>query len=409
MPRSRADGTPARPPRRRRLTPRIVRSIKPEPTAFSIWDTHTRGLALHVVPTGGRSWKYVYSRGGRSRWLHIGRADAITLAAARRIAADHAAAVANGGDPVAEGRARGAGTFGEVAARYVDEHAKRKNKSWRQADELVRRYLLPRWGNLDVRAITRADVRRLVGAIAAPVLANLVLASASAIFSWAIKQDVVATNPCTGVERNEVRSRERVLSDAEVPLFWRAFDDAGLIRSAALKLILLSGARPGEAAHMRREHVKDGWWRQPGEADANWPGTKNANSHDVWLAPAARAIVDELMDGEAPTGFVFATDGGGPVTDLSGAMRAICKRLDVPRATPHDLRRSFATRAAALGFDRHTLGRLLNHVDPGVIARYDRHRYQRENVRAWEAVAAHVVGLATGEPLVGGNVVRMGA
>ena len=407
MPRPRTDGAPARPPRRARLTPRMVRSVRPEPTAFSIWDTHTRGLALRVVPTGARSWKYVYSRGGRPRWLHIGRADAVALADARRIAARHAAAVAGGGDPLAERRARGGGTFGEVAARYVDEYARRKNKSWRQADDLVRRYLIPRWGNLGVGAITRADVRRVFGGIDAPVLANLVLAAASAIFSWAVKQDVVAANPCRGVERNAVRSRDRVVLDAEVPLLWRAFDDAGLIRGAALKLILLTGARPGEACHMRREHVKDGWWHQPGEADAHWPGTKNSNSHDVWLAPAARAIVDELTDGAAPTGFVFATDGGGPVADLSGAMRVICKALNVERLTPHDLRRSFATRAAALGFDRHTLGRLLNHVDPGVTARYDRHRYRTENMRAWEAVAAHVVGLATGEPAADGNVVRM--
>src|SRR5262249_45912012 len=120
-----------------------------------------------------------------------------------------------------------------------------------------------------------------------------------------------------------------------------------------------TGARPGEVAHMRREHVVDGWWTLPGTPvpDIGWPGTKNSVSHDVWLAPAARAIVDELVDGTGPSGFVFATERGGPVADLAGAMRAMCKALGVPRATPHDLRRSFATRAAALGFDRHCLHR----------------------------------------------------
>ena len=58
-------------------------------------------------------------------------------------------AVARGKDPAAEKRAeRGAGTFAELAARYVESYAKKRNKSWRQADTLVQRYLLPRWGKL---------------------------------------------------------------------------------------------------------------------------------------------------------------------------------------------------------------------------------------------------------------------
>ena len=44
---------------------------------------------------------------------------------------------------------------------------------------------------------------------------------------------------------------------------WLAFDDAGLIVGSALKLILLLGQRPGEVAHMRHEHIKDGWWEMP--------------------------------------------------------------------------------------------------------------------------------------------------
>jgi len=50
-----------------------------------------------------------------------------------------------------------------------------------------------------------------------------VLASASAIFTWAIKEEIITDNPCKLVERNETRSRERVLSDRELPLFWGAF------------------------------------------------------------------------------------------------------------------------------------------------------------------------------------------
>jgi integrase len=135
---------------------------------------------------------------------------------------------------------------------------KRRNRSWKQADALVRRHLLPRWGKLQAASITRGDVKTAIAEITAPIVGNQTLAAASAIFSWAIREGIVALNPYALVERNETKSRERVLSDSEIPTFWRAFDDAGLGASTALKMILLTGQRPGEVAHMRREHIVDG-------------------------------------------------------------------------------------------------------------------------------------------------------
>jgi hypothetical protein len=51
--------------------------------------------------------------------------------------------------------------------RYVAEHACKHNKSWRQAEALVRRHCLPRWGKLQPTTITRADVRTMLAPIAA--------------------------------------------------------------------------------------------------------------------------------------------------------------------------------------------------------------------------------------------------
>lgn len=222
---------------------------------------------------------------------------------------------ARGNDPVAERRAeRNAGTVADVAARYVETYAKRRNKSWQQADTLVRRYLLPRWGKLHLAAVTRADVRAMVSRIEAPVLANQVLAATSAIFSWAMKQDIVDRNPCVGVDRNPTKERERVLSDGEIVRFWSAFDDIGLVAGTALKVLLLTGQRPGEVAHMRREHIRDGWWDLPGEPvpKLGWPGTKNKQTHRVWLARQVRAII-AAVDDEATAGFAFPGPRGRPI------------------------------------------------------------------------------------------------
>ena len=147
MPRPRRDGAPARAPRRRRLTELGVRNLKPEGSAYLVWDELQRGLALRVQPTGRRSWQVIYSQRGRPRWYHIG--NAIGLADARRLAARVMLEVAEGRDPAAERRAqRSAGTFEELATRYIEQHAKKHNRSWKQSDALVRRFLLPRWGKL---------------------------------------------------------------------------------------------------------------------------------------------------------------------------------------------------------------------------------------------------------------------
>jgi integrase len=397
MPRPRRDGAAAREARKQRLTDRSVRAIKPEAAAFAVWDTYQRGLALRVQPTGQKAWKFVYSR-GKPRWYHIGDA-AIGVDEARKIAAEVMIEVARGKDPVAERMAaRGSGTFGELAERYVEEYAKRKNKSWRQADALARKHLMPRWGKLDARSITRSDVRAVVGQIESPSVANQVRLAASAIFTWGTKQELVTVNPCKGIEENKVQSRERVLSDSEIPQFWAAFDSAGLVRSSALKVLLLTGQRPGEVSCMRREHVDGGWWTMPGAPDEKlgWPGTKNEQTHRVWLPEAARAIVAEL--GDASTGFVFTVGSRGNAVDgLDDDMRAICAELKVKdKVTPHDLRRTHGTTVTRLGFGRDAMNRIQNHREGGIADVYDRHEYAEENRKIMEAVAARVAALAEG-------------
>ena len=197
-----------------RLRELSVRNAKPKAKAYMIWDVMQRGLGIRVQPTGAKAWKCVYSRHGRPRWLHIGDASAIGLADARTLAAEAMLEVARGKDPAAEKKAeRGAGTFAELAVKYVEQHAKRVNKSWHQGDTLVRRYALPRWGKLQASTITRSDVKAMMASIEAPVLANQVLASVSAIFTWAVREEILPANPCKLVARHAVRSRERILAD----------------------------------------------------------------------------------------------------------------------------------------------------------------------------------------------------
>jgi integrase len=384
MPRPRRDGSTPAAPRKQKFTDSGIKRLKPQPHAYAVWDTRQPGLAVVVQPSGHKAFKFVYSFRAKPRWYHIGNA-AIAVADARKFAAAVLLKVVEGRDPAAEKKAeRGGATFGELALTYVERYAKKKNRSWKQPDALVRKHLLPRWAKLPAADITRSDVKAMMARIDAPVVANQTLAAASAIFAFAIREDILKTNPCRAVERNPTKSRERVLSDAEIPLFWAALDDAGLVESMALRMILLTGQRPGEVAHMRTEHIKDGWWELPGHPipALNWPGTKNGATHRVWLPKPAQ----DLLAAMETQGMVFKGVRGKTVdgTALAGAMRAVCTKLNVERATPHDLRRTHGTTIAALGSSRDAMNRVQNHKDGGIASVYDRHSYAVENKKSWK-------------------------
>jgi len=246
-------------PNKQKLTSLTVTKLRPAAKPYLVWDSYQRGLALQIQPSGYRSFKLIYRHRNRPRWYHIGAADAIALADAGHIAAELMLEVIRGKDPATEKRAeRDAGTFADLAQRYLEQHAKKRNRSWKQGDALIKRNALPRWGKLQADAITRADVKALMRSMDdAPMTANLTLANASAIFTWAVNEEILSVNPCRGVARNPTTSRERVLADGEVPLFWQAFCEAGLI-GAALQVLLLTGQRPGEVAHMQHEQISDG-------------------------------------------------------------------------------------------------------------------------------------------------------
>jgi integrase len=396
MSRPKNDGSKAAEPNKMKLTKFHVQKLKPRATPFNIWDTKTPGLVLRIQPSGHKAFKFVYSFRGRPRWYDIGW---VGLQHARNIVDEQLRPTfARGKDPVAERQAEyGTGTFGELADRYLEQKLKagKRCKSYKHARHLVETYLFPKWKKLDAKSITIDQVEKLFDKIKAPVLANRVLAAASPIFNWGLTKRLVTVNPCRGIMRNETKPRERVLSESEIKTFWQAFSSAGL-RGSALKMILLTGQRPGEIAKMRREHLIDGWWQMPGSPvpALGWNGTKSGASHRAWVSEAARAVIAELPD--SPTGFVFSTPTGKAVRKLSAAMQAICKQIGAERITPHDLRRTFCTRMASLGYDRHAQNRVTNHKEGGIADVYDRYRYEKENKAIMEAVGSHILELANG-------------
>ena len=389
MPRPSRDGRPARPTNKRNLSDRHVRSIVPDLSRVVItWDARQPGLCVAAHPSGKKVWRIVYRRNGRPVWVTLGDARSITLADARKLAARVALEVAVGKDPAAERRAeRAADTFAALAERYVREWASKRNKSWKQTDAIIKRSLLPRWGRLKVRAITRAEVRSLIGGIAAPAAADAALAAASQVFSFGVQMEIIPFNPALGVARSPKRSRERVLTDDEIALLW-----PGLC--PAFRLILLTGARPGEIFAMRKEDISsDGIWSLPGEVIGDWPGTKSGRGRSIPLSAPAMAIVEEHL-----------TDRSRRRSEAR--LKRLWQRHEIEQINPHDLRRTNGTMVTRLGLGRLAMSRLLGHADNSVSTIYDRHSYRDEDRRAVDAVARHIIAIVEGTTATE-NVVRL--
>ena len=300
------------------LTDRLIRQAELKPTAYVLWDQVQIGLCVRIQPTGTKTFKCWYRVGGRLRWYSIDRFGAVGLAEARQIARTIRARAALNQDPQADKLAQRSGdTLDNVYKQYLENKLKvgGRTKSWQQPDKLMRRYILPTLGARKVKDITRQDLWRIFDKLGnRKSLANQVMASASSVFNWAVRREIIRDNPCRAIDRHKTQASTRYLTNDEIRTVWPLFEDLGLYQSLVLKLVLLTGQRPGEVRHMRWEHIvtqRDGskWWNMPGEAiEGIWPGTKNGKDHQILLTAPVVELLQEL---ELHTkGFVFEFEQG---------------------------------------------------------------------------------------------------
>jgi integrase len=329
--------------------------------------------------------------------------------------------VADGVNPVerkrAERRTASVRSFEAVAERFLNEHARRKKKSADQDERNLRLHVLPAWKNRAIHDIRRGDVIELVEGLIAdqkPVLANRVQSLISSIFSFAIDSDLVDANPCARLrKRGEERAIDRVLTDPEIQLFWKrvVLPPVGRAVGLAMRLQLLTGTRPSEAAGARLEEFS----KLDDPAKAAWvlPGsrTKNGRPHLIALSHAALDVISaarELIDDDAECLFPSPTNKGDPVDghSLAVAMRRLAesekllgraaKSWKARPPTPHDLRRTFATRLSALGVTKEDRDACLNHTPTDVGSKhydlYEREKEKRTAVTLWADALGKIIG-----------------
>jgi len=409
------------------LTTKAIEAATAGDNRREIPDPALSGLYLVVQPSGSKSWALRYRYAGKPKKLTLGRWPIMGLADARAAASEAIEAVDHGNDPSAAKKATKAAKLeAQLSERdkiktLVEQFGKRHLSTLKSGETVKRelhRHVVAVWGERDIQGITKRDVIDLLDAIADSgrvVTANRVRAYLNKFLSWCVERDIIDQSPAMGVKpAAKEKSRDRVLSDDEIRLFWQACTTEGQPWGHLGKLLLLTGQRLGEVVNMTDREITGDLWHLTGDR------TKNGRAHDVALSEAAQDVLGAVERIKSSAGYVFTTNGASALQGYHKGRNHIANRMaqiaseergeavEIPHWTFHDLRRTAATGMARLGIPVRVTEAVLNHVSGtagGIVSVYQRHDYADEKRNALDAWARFVGDLVEGKA---DNVVRIG-
>jgi integrase len=375
-----------------KFTVRGIAALKPKANRYDVLESDGHGFGIRVAPSGRKSWIYLYHHGGRLRRMTLGTYPNMTLADAHKAHAAARAAVKQGEDPAAKHvqarhEALHAPTVEKLAHEYLERWAKPHKRSWREDERMLTKDVLPVWGRRKATEIRRRDVIALLDGIhdrGAPIQANRTLACTRKMYNFALQRDLIESNPCMLIKApGKEHRRDRILSADEIYRFWTGLANAPMWPGTALvlKFQLVTTQRKGEIISMRWEDISNDVWTIPAEH------ARNGLPHRVLLLTLASQLLSQAKQlGDSP--WVFP--GRKPSTHISGdsvsyALYRNREVLGLTDLTPHDLQRTAASHMTGMGISRLVVAKILNHVESGITAVYDRHSYDAEKRQALNA------------------------
>jgi integrase len=271
-------------------------------------------------------------------------------------------------------------TFGDAATVHLGNIETRVDIKpatkhyWRQIVTAI----LASWPDLagsKVAKITESDLRAWAATYqgkVSPTRFNNTIDCLKSIFSVAIREGLIRTNPAADLGKVKVRAKHLQLPSREqfAALVEEIRNNGAWCSQACGDLtafLAFSGCRVNEAANVR--------WADVGD-DALWihgapvTGTKNSESRQIPIIPALGRLLDELKMNPRIVRDPLRQAGNYvlAVTECQKAIDTACLKLGIRRFTHHDLRHLFATACIESGVDVVTVSRWLGHKDGGVLA-----------------------------------------
>lgn len=424
-----------------KFSDKFIESLKPAEKINDVREAN--GFGIRVLPSGVKTWFFIYRIDGKRRFMNLGHYPSISLAEARKKYRAAFDMYEQGKDPAraseeAKEERRNAPSVSDLVTEYMEKHAKIHKRSWVEDERILNKEVVPLWGERKAADIKKRDVVLLLEGImerGSPGMSNNTFQVVRKMFNFAVERDILPFSPATGIKALAPKvARERALSEAEVKTFWERIEKVSFCSDEvrrALKLVLVTGQRPGEVSGMHSAEIDGNWWTIPASR------AKNAREHRVFLTQTALdligplSVIDKETGEEVPKGFVFPSphteknqaiqprslnssvqrnlewpvldEKGRPVVKKDGT--AVTEnRLNVAHFTVHDLRRTAATFMASMGFMDEVIDAVLNHVKQGIIRTYNRHKYDMEKQAALESWERRLTDIVSEEPAKGGKV-----
>lgn len=224
------------------------------------------------------------------------------------------------------------------------------------------------------------------------VAANRLMEILKNVFKHGVQVGYLSHSPIVDLNRKVIggieKPRIRVLNDDEISIICGADRHADLIR-----FLLLTGQRIRETQLATWRDIEDRRWFIPAR------NNKSDRDHWVSLSEQALAVIGRQSRRRR---YVFYNTSA---TAVQAFLRRWCEKNDIGRGspeqnhqgyfTPHDFRRTFATRLNELGIGPHVVEKILNHRLAGVMAVYNHADYADERVSAmqiWADELQRIVG-----------------
>jgi integrase len=384
-----------------KLTKRVVDDIKPQAGRVIYYDSELTGFCVTVHPTGAKRWcvEYRPGAGGRSvakRRMMLGSTTVLTPDQARAAARDALASVQLGHDPGASrAEAREMPSFRDFAERYLAEEAAKKLKPHTLVNYKIwlGKHASPIIGSIKLDKVGSPDIARLHRQIGqkTPVTANRVVQCIGSVYRYAGVCGLVkrGENPASGIEAFREQNRERYLTSEEMGRLGDAIREAETTgvpwvldnnkptakhtpkkhqltkisphAAAALRLLILTGARLREILHLKWEYV------DVERGLLLLPDSKTGRKTIVLNAPAL-AVLAQLPQTDV---YVIMGDVPGQARhDLHRPWRLVSERAGLEGVRLHDLRHTHASFGAGLGLGLPIIGKLLGHTQASTTQRY---------------------------------------
>jgi integrase len=372
------------------LTTKSIEALKPAAVKrYEVRDAKVQGLHVRVSTTGAKIFCVFVRQDGKRRRLKIGSYPMVSLADARRKAMELARDAELGAlQPQEASEKQACPTLGDIIPDFIRLYAKPNTKDWKGTQSILAKFDPIAKKPLD--EIKRTDVVRILDDIVAsgtPTRANRALAAIKKLMNWCVDRGVIEISPVAHLRPpTKEKSRDRVLSHAEMQILWHAVVNEGYPFKQFVQLLMLTGQRRGEVAGMRWSEINldEGIWTLPANR------VKNGRLHVVPLSAQAIDILKSIPR-FLNSDLVFTTTGKTSISGFGRLKERLA--LSLPDGTEdwrfHDFRRTVSTEMARLGVQPHVIDAVTNHksgVVSGVAATYNRYTYldeKREALQQW--------------------------